>query len=298
MRCLVTGGCGFIGSHLVDKLIDRGYSVVVLDNLSTGKIENLNPIAAFYNEDVTNLKSIKKYFKNIDYVFHLAALPRIQPSFEQPVEHEDVNVIGTINCLMASRDNEIKKFIFAGSSSCYGNTKEIPTSETASVDCLNPYALQKYTAEQYCLILGKRYGISVNSVRYFNPYGPRSFNPKNPLNAYSSVVGIFNNQAKTTGILTITGDGEQSRDFIHVYDLAEATVLAAEKDVEGEVFNVGYGESYTINYLSSLFNCKIAHTPERQGESEITLANIDKAKKLLGWKPEISLFEGIKKYEI
>jgi UDP-glucose 4-epimerase len=290
---MVTGGCGFIGSHVVDLLISRGYKVVVIDNLSTGNLDNLNPRAIFIEADVTNYESIKGYFQNINCVFHMAALPRIQPSFDDPLGHEDANVIGTINCMLASRKNKVEKFIFAGSSSCYGNTEEIPTSEQAPINCLSPYALQKYTAEQYCLILGERYGMSVNSVRYFNPYGPRSFNPENKLSAYSSVVGIFNNQSKT-GKLTVTGTGEQSRDFIHVYDLAEATVLAAERDITGEVLNVGFGESHTVNYLASLFDCEIEYIPERKGEAQITLANIEKTKRLLQWSPKISLQEGIK----
>jgi len=293
MNCLVTGGCGFIGSHLVDKLLERCYNVIVLDNLSTGKIENLNPKAQFYNEDIIDLEAIKKYFKNIDYVFHLAALPRIQPSFTEPVEHESVNVIGAINCIMASKGNNIKKFVFAGSSACYGNTKQIPTTETAQIDCLSPYSLQKYAAEQHCLILGKRYGIPVNSVRYFNPYGPRSFNVENKLNAYSSVVGIFDYQARVHGEVTVTGDGTQSRDFIHVYDLVEATILAAEKEVDGEVFNIGFGQAHSVNELASLFNCKIKHISERKGEARVTLACIDKAKKLLNWEPKLSLKQGI-----
>lgn len=293
MKCLVTGGCGFIGSHVVDLLIDRGYNVLVIDNLSTGNIDNLNPNAEFVNADVTNLSEIKGYFKDVDYVFHLAALPRIQPSFTDPQGHEQVNVMGTINCIMCCVENKVKKFVFAASSSCYGNPTEIPTSESADVNCLSPYALQKYTAEQYCLILGERYGIDVNSVRYFNPYGPRSFNPKNSLNAYSSVVGVFKSQAES-GKLKITGDGEQSRDFIHVYDLAEATVLAAEKDVSGEVFNVGYGECHSINQLAKYFNCDIEYVEPRPGEANITLSSISKARNLLGWEPKISLEQGVK----
>jgi len=292
MYCLVTGGCGFIGSHVVDVLINKGHEVLVLDNLSTGRIENLNCKSIFVEEDITDYAKIKSYFKSVDCVFHMAALPRIQPSFTDPLGHEDANVIGTINCLLACNENNVKKFVFAGSSACYGNTKEIPTTEKAPIDCLSPYALQKYTAEQYCLILGERYGISVNSVRYFNPYGPRSFNPDNKLSAYSSVVGIFKNQSKS-GVLTITGNGEQSRDFIHVYDLAEATVLAAETDVTGEIFNIGYGKSYTINELANLFACKIEYIPERKGEAQITLADIEKSKRILGWSPKLPLHKGI-----
>ena len=294
MRVLVTGGCGFIGSHLVDELIKQNYDVTVIDNLSTGTKENLNPKAKFFNKDIRDIGSIKKHFSNKSIVFHLAALPKIQPSYKEPIEHEQVNVIGTINCLMASKDSGVKKFIFSSSSAVYGDTNEIPTSEESIVDCLNPYALQKYTAEQYCFILGKKYSLPILSLRYFNPYGPRSFNENNPYNAYTSVVGIFDYQSKTSGELTVTGSGNQSRDFIHIYDLIQATVIASKSKIRNEIINIGMGKSISINDLASFFKCSIKYIPERKGESLATCASIKKAKKLLNWEPQIDIEYAIK----
>ncbi|KPJ55325.1 hypothetical protein AMJ47_00420 [Parcubacteria bacterium DG_72] len=294
-KAIVTGGAGFIGSNLVDLLIEKGFQVVVIDNLETGKKENINPQAKFIKEDIVNFEKIKPLFEGVDYVFHLAALPRIQPSFSDPLYHEKANVIGTINCLLACKGKNIKKFVFSASSACYGNPKELPTTEKAEIDCLCPYALQKYAAEQYCLILGKRYNIPVNSLRYFNVYGPRSFNEKNPFNAYSSVIGIFENQKKKGQKLTITGDGEQSRDFIHVGDVALANLLAAQSDLLYGLYNVGFGKPYTINQIAKMYNTEYIYIPERKGEARITHANIEKIKKELGWKPVISIEDYVRR---
>ncbi len=294
-KCLVIGGAGFIGSNLIDFLISQGMEVFSIDNLSTGQKENINPKARFIKNDIVNLEKIKPFFNDVDYVFHLAALPRIQPSFDEPIEHEEANVIGTINCLLACRGRKnIKKFVFAASSACYGNPSELPTTEKAKIHCLSPYALQKYVAEQYCLILGKRYNIPVISLRYFNVYGPRSFSSKNPFNAYSSAIGIFENQKKEGKKLTITGDGEQTRDFIHVQDIARVNLLAAESDYKLEVYNIGFGKSYSINRIAKMFNADYSYIPERKGEARTTWANIDKAKEELGWNPGIKLEDYIK----
>lgn len=288
-KCIVVGGAGFIGSNLVDLLISEGEQVVVIDNLSTGKKENINPAAELVKEDIVNFKNIEPIFKDADYVFHLAALPRIQPSFEQPVEHEETNVIGAINCLLACKDKKVKRFIFSASSACYGNPEELPTSEEAKINCLSPYALQKYAAEQHCFILGERYGIPVVSLRYFNVYGPRSFNPKNPFNAYSSVIGIFENQKKEGKPLIITGDGEQSRDFVHVHDVARANLLAAKSERRNRVYNIGSSKPYTVNQIAKMFGGETRHVPEREGEAKITWANIERAKKELAWEPKEKL---------
>jgi UDP-glucose 4-epimerase len=293
-KAIVTGGAGFIGSNLTDLLIEKGFEVLVIDNLETGKKENINPKAGFIKEDIVNFEKIEPLFNDIDYVFHLAALPRIQPSFDEPVEHEQANVIGSINCLLSCKGKNIKKFVFSASSACYGTPKEIPTTEKAEINCLSPYALQKYAAEQYCLILGERYNIPVNSLRYFNVYGPRSFNEKNPFNAYSSVVGIFENQKKNGEKITITGDGEQSRDFIHVEDVALANLAAAQSDSVYGIYNVGFGKTYTINQIAKMYNTEYMYIPERKGEARITYANIEKTKKDLGWSPKIKLEDYIK----
>ncbi len=293
IRCLVTGGAGFIGSHIAERLLREGFEVTILDNFSTGNRANIPAACQIVEADITQADSLETAFQDMDYVFHAAALPRIQPSFDEPLLHEYVNVIGTINCLMATRKHRVRKFVICSSSACYGTPTELPTTERAVISCLSPYALQKYTAEQYCLLLGKRWNIPVISLRYFNVYGPRSFNPKNPFNAYSSVIGVFHHQHRNGQQLTITGDGEQSRDFVHVYDVAEANLRAALCDVQNEVCNVGSGKAYTINEIAQMFLGTATHIPERAGEARITLANIERTKKLIGWEPRISLKEGL-----
>ena len=289
-KCVVAGGAGFIGSHLVDLLISKGMEVTIIDNLSTGREEIVNPQAKFIKEDIANFKKIEPYFNDIDFVFHLAALPRIQPSFDYPIEHEKANVLGVINCLLACRNKKrIKKFVFSGASACYGTPDELPTTEKAEIRCLSPYALQKYAAEQYALILGERYDIPAISLRYSNVYGPRSFNKKNPFNAYSCVIGIFENQKKEGKPLTITGDGEQSRDFVHVHDVARANLLAAQSQSRNEIYNIGAGKTYSINQIAKMFKTKYVYIPERKGEAKITWLDSKKAKEELNWSPTIKI---------
>lgn len=293
IKVLVTGGCGFIGSHVVDLLVEEGWQVHVVDNLSTGDKSNGNSKATYTYDDLLNVSkgALVKY----NYVFHLAALPRIQPSFEQPIEHEKANVIVTIDLLKKLKDSpNLKRLVYSSSSSVYGDPKELPTSEGVQIAPLSPYALQKYTAEQYALILGKRYGLKVNALRYFNVYGPRSFNKKNIYNAYSSVVGIFAEQVKNGEKLTITGDGSQSRDFVHVKDVARANLLAALSDKQGQVYNIGAGKPITVIDLARQFGAPYVFIPERKGEAKITWADIKKIKEELGWEPQISLTKAIK----
>lgn len=297
MRCLVTGGAGFIGSHIVDRLVSDGAEVIVIDNLSTGVRENINPKSKFHLLDIFKYDQIESLFTGIDFVFHTAALPRIQPSFNDPVLHENVNVIGTINCFKAALKHGVKKFIYSSSSACYGNPKQLPTDENAQISCLSPYALQKYAAEQYCLILGQRFDMPVVALRYFNVYGSRSFNSKNPFNAYTSVIGIFQHQSSRGQALTITGNGGQSRDFVHVYDVLSANLKAALSDVKNEIFNIGTGKAYTINRIAKFFSKECIYIPERKGETIITLADIKKAADILDWKPMITLEQGIEMYK-
>jgi UDP-glucose 4-epimerase len=294
-NAVVTGGAGFIGSHVVDLLVDGAWDVTVVDDLSTGLAQNLNPNARFINGSVTNKDLMDSLLANSEYVFHTAALPRIQPSFDAPIQHEEVNVIGTIRCIEALKGNRrLKKFVLSASSSCYGTSSELPTTEQAEIACLSPYALQKYAAEQHAILLGTRFGIPVITLRYFNVYGPRSFNSQNPYNAYSSVPGIFHQQKKANIPFTITGDGEQKRDFVHVQDVAHANLLAALSECIGETYNVGSGRPITINNLASMFDHHASYIPEREGEARITWADISKIKAHLGWTPKTDIQTGLR----
>jgi len=201
--------------------------------------------------------------------------------------------MGTIRCLQAVVGKPLRKFVFSGSASIYGNTTTLPTPESAPPDLLNPYALQKYAAERYCLILGRRFDVPVVSLRYFNVYGPRSFNPQSPLSAYSSVVGVFVRQHRAGASLTVTGDGEQSRDFIHVQDVAQANLETALSDRSLEVYNVGAGAGTTVNQVARIVGGKVTHIPERLGEARHTLADIGKIRREVGWTPQFALEQGI-----
>ncbi len=295
--CLVTGGAGFIGSHLVDALINAGHTVSVYDNLATGKRENVHSSATLHPGDIRDRAALQRAMAGCEWVFHAAALPRIQPSFDEPQDHEDVNVGGTINCLLAARDAGVKRLVYFGSSAVYGTPDEIPTTERAAIRCYNPYALQKFTAEQYCLILGERWGVPAVSLRLFNVFGPRSYNPDSPTSAYSPVIGIFQHLRRQGKPLTITGTGEQSRDFIHVHDVAAAFITAAESSVSGEVFNVGSGESHSINEIAEMMSDQHTYIPERPNEAAVTWADISRIREQLGWRPAISLEQGLQRLD-
>jgi nucleoside-diphosphate-sugar epimerase len=291
-KVLVTGGAGFISSNLVDRLIKDGYKVIVLDNLSGGKRQNLNPKAKFYKVDICNLEKILPLFKGVDYVFHLAALPRVPFSIEKPIETNKVNVDGTLNVLFASYKNKVKRVIYASSSSVYGEQKTLPLKETMLPNPLSPYALQKLIGEMYCKIFANLYGLETVSLRFFNVYGPRM----NPEGAYALAIGKFLKLKKEGKPLTIYGDGNQTRDFTHVFDVVEANILAmkSKKVGKGEVLNICYGKNHSINYVADLIGGKRVYLPPRKGEPRHTLGDNSLAKKLLGWKPKISLEKGIK----
>lgn len=293
MKAFVTGGAGFIGSHICDYLVDQGASVTVIDNLSTGNESNLNKAVNFINADI-NSKNLINYMKNSEYVFHVAALPRITPSFEERFEHHIANVDGTLNIIEAAYLNNTKKIIFSGSSAVYGQPEATPTNELSAIAPLNPYALQKYTAEQYGLLIGRHISMPFISLRYFNPYGPRSYNPENEYSAYSSVIGIFQYRVLNNMNPMVTGDGSQLRDFIHVEDLAKANVIAALSNVDFDCFNIGYGEAYSVLEIANLLSSEIEFIDPRDGEASITLADISKAKKLLNWKPSINVIQYLK----
>jgi len=293
VKALVTGGAGFIGSHVVDLLVAEGLDVVVFDNLSTGREANLNRRAKFVHGDICDLRPGAALFQDVDYVFHLAALPRIQPAFDLPVEHEETNVVGTIRVIQAAMKTRVKKLVYSSSSAIYGNTERIPTPEDTPADLMNPYALQKYAGERYALMLGERFDVPAIALRYFNVYGPRSFDESNRFSAYSSVFGIFNDQKKKGLPLTVTGTGEQRRDCVHVTDVARANLAAALSDRVLDAYNVGCGNNFSIIEIARMFSDNIVHIPERKGEARVTVADVSKIKTQIGWTAKLDLREGL-----
>lgn len=294
-NALVTGGAGFIGSHLVDRLLEYGFKVTVLDNFSRGRHQNLSHIkntSSFILKeiDVSNFEAIKGFFKDIDWVFHLAALADIVPSITNPLDYHRSNVDGTVSVLEASRRAGVKRFIYAASSSCYGIPDIIPTPESADIRPEYPYALTKYIGETYCLKWARFYKLPVVSLRLFNVYGPRS----RTSGAYGAVFGVFLAQKLAGASFTVVGDGSQTRDFIYVKDVARAFVRSAESDLTGEVFNVGSGKTYRINYLAQLLGGEKIYIPKRPGEPDSTHADTSNIKRKLGWKPEVSFENGVK----
>ena len=294
-KCLVTGGAGFIGFKLVDELINQNHEVVVIDNLSTGKKEYLNSQAEFHEADIRKLKQIKPLFSDIDYVFHLAAFPRVQPSIEDPATANDINLNGTLNVLIAARDAKAKKVIYSASSSAYGDQEKMPLTEDMLAHALSPYGLQKYVGELYCRLFSDIYGLPTVSLRYFNVYGRRPA----LAGAYCLVMGIFVRQRLNNQPMTITGDGTNRRDYTSVIDAVRANILAAQSDRvgKGEVINIGRGNNFSVNELAAMIGGPVKHIEPRIEPKE-TLADNSLAKKLLGWEPTINLpdwLEGYKK---
>ena len=293
MKYLVTGGAGFVGSNLVDALIMRGHHVVIVDNLSSGKKENLNPKADFYQFDICDFEKIKPVFEGIDYVFHLAAIPRVPISVKDPVTTSRVNILGTINVFKASAEAKVKRVVFASSSSIYGNQKISPLKEDMIPSPLSPYALQKLVGEQVAKLFTSLYNIPIICLRYFNIYGPRiDFDSD-----YGLVVGKFLQLSAQKKPLTIFGDGEQTRAFIYVDDIVGANIKATEskKIIGGEIINIGQKKSYSVNYLSRLIGGEVEFLPPRVGDPLNTLADITLAKEILDWQPETEFDAGIKK---
>ncbi len=289
-KVVVTGGAGFIGSHLTDALVAEGYEVHVIDNLSGGKRAQVNARAVFHNTDIRELDIIKPFINGAAYVFHLAALPRVGYSVAHPKETHEVNVTGTVNVLIAAKEGGAKRVIYSGSSSAYGDQPRLPLVETMTPAPKSPYGLQKYICERYGALWSEVYGLETVSLRYFNVYGPRL----NPDGAYALVIGRFLKQRKAGKPLTIFGDGTQTRDFTHVSDVARANLLAMKstKVGHGEVLNIGAGRNFSVNELAKLIGGPIVHESPRL-EPHDTLADNTLAKKLLGWKPEVTLEEGI-----
>jgi len=292
-KYLVTGGAGFIGSNLVDKLIEKGHEVVVIDNLSTGKKENINPSAKFYQFDICDIDKIYGAFDGVKFVFHLAAIPSVPMSIQDPVGTSEINILGTINVLRAAQVAGCKRVIFASSSAVYGDQKEFPIKESAVLNFKSPYALHKLVGEQYARLFTDIYKLPVICLRYFNVYGPRI-----DINSdYSLVIGKFLKLHAQNMPLTIFGDGNQTRSFCYVDDVIEANIKASENDklVGGEVINIGHEKSFSINSLAELIGGKIQYLPERLGDILHTQADISLAKELLNWEPKICLRDGVEK---
>lgn len=287
----MTGGAGFIGSNLTDELIRLGHKVIIIDNLSLGKKEYINPKAKFYKLDIRDYKKIEPLFKDIDCVFHLAAQPRIQPSIVNPAESFDNNVLGTFNVLLATKENKVERFIYSASSSAYGDQKKMPLKEEMTPRPENPYALFKYMGEEMCHLFYQLYGLPIVCLRYFNVYGER----QSTQGAYATVIGIFLRQRKEGKLLTIVGDGNQRRDFTYVKDVVNANILAmrAQKAI-GHLINIGSGSNYSVNEVAKMIDPNHVYISPRPGETRVTLADILKAKKLLGWQPKVSLEKWIK----
>ena len=290
MKAVVVGGAGFIGSNLTEELLKRGYSVHVVDDFAGGKKENLNEKAVLHNGSIADLSLLKEAFKDATYVFHLAALPRVQYSIEHPKETNEVNVEGTLNVLIAAHESGVKKVVYSASSSAYGDQSKMPLVESMPASPKSPYGLQKYVGELYCKLWSEIYGLPTVCLRYFNVYGPRL----DPNGAYALVIGKFLKQRQEGKPIMITGDGEQTRDFTNVRDVARANILAAESANvgKGEVMNIGAGRNFTINKLAELIGGPVEHVAPRL-EPHDTLADNSLAKKLIGWEPEIQLEEGI-----
>jgi UDP-glucose 4-epimerase len=291
---VVTGGAGFIGSHMVDLLLDRGFTVRVIDNLVGGRLENL---ADLTNEprlsvDIRDLRSVDPedpLFSGADYVFHLAGIGDIVPSIERPTEYMSANVMGTVHALEGARAAGVRKFVYAASSSCYGIATELPTTEHAPIRPEYPYALSKYQGEQAVLHWGQVYKLPVVSIRIFNAYGPRS----KTSGAYGAVFGVFLAQKLNGKPFTVVGDGTQRRDFIFVTDLARAFLAAAESGRTQEIYNVGAGNPQPVNRLVELLGGDVVYVPKRPGEPDCTWADIGKIRRELRWEPRVTFEEGV-----
>jgi len=289
-KIIVTGGAGFIGSHITDALIEEGYEVHIIDNLCAGKKENVNPKAILHIVDIRDKEKLIPIFKNAKYVFHEAALPQVQYSIENPIETNDVNVNGLLNVLEASRLNGIKRVIFASTSAIYGNQDILPTVENMKANPLSPYAVHKYIGEIYCKLYAQIYNLETICLRYFNVYGPRI----NLDGAYPLVIGYFLKMMKQNKPLPITGDGNQTRDFIYVSDVVSANLLAmkSNKVCNGIFMNIGGGYRSSVNDIAKLISGPVEYIPPRI-EPHDTEADISKAKEFLDWKPIVKIEDGI-----
>jgi UDP-glucose 4-epimerase len=295
MKSLVTGGAGFIGSHLVDELLELGHEVIVIDNEFSDVHEQFywNSKAQNYKYDIRDYENTRPLYEGVDYVFHTAAEARIQPAILNPIEAVSINCVGTATVLQCAREAGVQKVMYSSTSSGYGFNQP-PNHENQPDDCLNPYSVSKVAGEKLCKMYTKLFGLKTVVFRYFNVYGERQ-----PLRGqYAPVVGIFLRQCASGEPLTIVGDGEQRRDFTHVSDVVQANILAATKDVEdkfyGGTYNVGCGVNYSINEIADVISNNQIHIPPRIGESRITLANNGKLRTIFGWRSQVNLMDWIK----
>lgn len=293
-KCLVTGAAGFIGSNLVDKLIELGYEVIAIDNESAESNEQFywNDNAQNYKYDIRDYENTRPLYDGVDYVFHLAAESRIQPAIKNPINAVSLNCVGTCTVLQCSREAKVKKVVYSSTSSGYG-FNEPPNHEEQLDDCLNPYSVSKVAGEKLCKMYTQLFGLKTIIFRYFNVYGERS-----PVKGqYAPVIGIFLRQYANGEPLTIVGDGEQRRDFTHVSDVVNANILIATKDVDdqfyGQLYNVGSGVNYSINEIANVISSKQVNIPPRIGEARTTLANIQKLTNIFGWQSNVNLVEWI-----
>ncbi len=294
IHSLITGGAGFIGSHLCERLIRLNHKVTIIDNFEVGKksnISHLKKIIDIKTLDIRNYQKIVKSFKNVDNVFHLAGLADIVPSIENPTDYFNTNVTGTLNVINAAIKNKVKKFIYTASSSCYGIPKKYPTSESAEIKPEYPYALTKRLGEEIVMHFGKIYNLDVTSLRFFNVYGPRA----RTSGTYGAVFGVFLAQKLKNLPLTVVGDGKQKRDFTYVTDIVDSIVAVLNnKKSKNEIFNVGSGKTVSVNKIIKLMKVdKITNIPKRPGEPAQTFADISKIKKTINWKPKINIEKGI-----
>ena len=297
MKALVTGGSGFIGSHLVDKLIDQGYEVLVIDNESADSERFYrNEKAQYAKQDISNYQLTNTFYAGVDYVFHLAAESKIGPAIENPIAAAQKNVVGTCTVLQCAREWGVKKVIYSSTSSGYGNNPH-PNVESQPDDCLNPYSVTKVAGEKLCKMYTDLYDLKTITFRYFNVYGDRA--PQR--GQYAPVIGIFNRQRTAGEPLTIVGDGEQRRDFIHVSDVVRANILAATMEVDdksyGKVYNVGTGKNYSVNQIADWISDNQTNIPPRKGEVRESLAYIQRIKNTFGWKPRVDLEQWVKAHD-
>lgn len=294
LKCLVTGAAGFIGSHIADRLLALGHDVVGVDNLATGRVENLAHLDGddrftFAETDICDVDRMASLAEGVDWVFHLAGIGDIVPSIENPLAYHHANVDGTVSVLEAARHGGAKRFLYAASSTCYGLAEQTPTPEDHRIQPEYPYALTKYLGEELVLHWGRVYELPVVSLRLFNVFGPRS----RTTGAYGAVFGVFLAQKLAGKPYTVVGDGEQTRDFTYVADVARAFIEVAASDVAGAALNVGSGGTYSVNRLVELLGGEVVHIPKRPGELDSTFADISKIRAEVGWAPEVSFEAGV-----